>query len=113
MRLVLTLLIALGLLLPRAGAVLAEMVGAGRVTICAGAELVTVTLARDGTPIEAELAEHPDCLAATAPVVSGRLVPPWRALRADRRLPLPSAQPRPAAGPWRGPPPERGPPRPA
>ena len=110
MRVLLILLVGLGLLLPRTGAVLAEIAGFESVVICRGADLVTFTFGADGTPAETEIEEHGPCLAAVPPTSLEAPRPAWTAFvparpAAPRRLAVIVA-PR----PWSGPPPHRGPP---
>ncbi|TFL18105.1 hypothetical protein [Jannaschia formosa] len=110
MRLLLVLLVALGLLLPRTGAVLAELAGFESVVICRGADLATVTIAPDGTPVEVEIEGHGPCLAAATPAPLALPAATWSALAADYKLRLPDPQSAPRARPWSGPPPDRAPP---
>jgi hypothetical protein len=110
MRLISILLLTVGLLLPRAGAVLAEVAGFQRVTICLGAELVTVTLDQGGNPVETELTEHGPCLAAATPPALSLPVFASRSVQAGSAPALPRAQILPPAPLWFGPPPDRAPP---
>ncbi len=110
MRPLFVLLLTLGLLLPRTGAALADLMGFQSLVICTGTDLVTLVISPDGTPIEVEIAEHGPCLAATIPMTPDRPVTTVQTLVADHHLGLPSPQPHPLSIQWNGPPPERGPP---
>ncbi|MEM9796850.1 MAG: hypothetical protein AAF919_10185 [Pseudomonadota bacterium] len=108
-RLLLILCLAAGMLLPRTGAALAEMVGFDTIVICRGDAMVTITLGADGAPVETEIEAHGPCLAAALPEAMALARLAWTTLipvpapRAIAFAPLPSV-------PWDGPPPERGPP---
>ena len=110
MHAVLLLLIALGLLLPRTGAALAEGLGFETVVICTGDALVRVTLHTDGVPIETDIEDHEPCRAADLPSVLAAPVPAWHRMAATHARLLPDPPVLPASAPWHGPPPERGPP---
>ncbi|WP_179378187.1 hypothetical protein [Jannaschia marina] len=104
------LLLGIGLLLPRAGAVLADLAGFDSVVICRGAELVTITMSADGEPIDAEIEEHGPCLSALQFPETAAPTPAWTAF-----VPNPTVVPQELAvvvapSPWSGPPPHRGPP---
>lgn len=107
---VLLALVLLGLLLPRTGAALAEGLGLGTVVICRGDALVTVTLAADGTPVEAEIEDHGPCLATALPRPRRAPGPAWIRWAA---APVPASA---GLGDvarralWSGPPPLRAPP---
>ena len=109
-RLILLTCLLAGLLLPRSGAVLAEVAGFERVVICQGDRLVIVALDAGGTPVEIAIEEHGPCTLTDARADAGPMTQPWWAL-SSVRLPPPvrfaALAPRPF---WHGPPPERGPP---
>ncbi|MEM9797091.1 MAG: hypothetical protein AAF919_11405 [Pseudomonadota bacterium] len=110
MRIALIFLVGLGLLLPRAGAVLAEVAGFDTVVICRGADLVTIFVGEDGTPVETEIAELGSCLSAMPSGSVDRPMAVAKALRPSEPVlphPLPVLVLR---SPWSGLPPYRAPP---
>ncbi|CTQ50520.1 hypothetical protein [Jannaschia donghaensis] len=112
MRLLLILLLSIGMLLPRASAVLAQVAGLESVVICRGAELVTITFAADGTPVKTEIEEHGPCLASATPNSSAPPTPAWTRL-VHTPIPAPACCTAPCnPAHWDGPPPERAPPVP-
>ncbi|WP_179380998.1 hypothetical protein [Jannaschia marina] len=110
MRFLLLLLLGFGLLLPRTGAVLADLAGFESMVICRGADMVTITIGADGTPVETEIEDHGPCLAAVEP--KGLAVPKsaWTDFVPARPRPLRWLAVLIAPSPWTGPPPHRGPP---
>ena len=67
-RLALVLLLSLGLVLPKAGWLVAHWVfGAQVVVICTGDQLVAITLDAQGAPVEASSTQTHDCVLANTP----------------------------------------------
>ncbi|MEJ6393826.1 hypothetical protein V8J82_11200 [Gymnodinialimonas sp. 2305UL16-5] len=110
MRSILIILLILGVLLPKSGALLGQLAGFRTVVICTGLELQTITLDESGTPVDTEIEDHAPCLMAI-PYAAPRLSPPtWIALIPTDPTPLRRLAILPRSGPWIGPPPDRGPP---
>ncbi|MCT4611212.1 MAG: cell wall metabolism sensor histidine kinase WalK [Pelagimonas sp.] len=80
-RIALVLAIVLGVLLPRAGAVLAEVIpGIQRITICTGTEIVTLTIGADGQPIKETQTATPHCVMADGVSEIIMPLPYWQTL---------------------------------
>lgn len=77
-------LLAAGLLVPKMGAVIAGLMpGVTQVVICTGAEMITLTLAPDGTPIDTGELHAEPCVMASEAVAEGPPPALWRALARD------------------------------
>lgn len=79
MRQVLTVLLCVAVILPRASAVVAELapVHINWIVICTGSDIATIVLDQDGNPVEGQaLVAHP-CTAAQATPLAARALPDW------------------------------------
>ena len=109
-RTLLLVYVAIGLVLPSGGALLAAVAGLETIVICRGDSLVSITINEHGEPVETELKEHGPCLLADLPPPAGTAQPAWLALEHLPYAPNPGGDSLPRASFWHGPPPERGPP---
>ncbi len=81
LRCALVVAVAIGLLLPRMSAVLAEVLpGVQTVVICTGYEITTLTLGPDGNPIETDAIATPHCTLGDVVETMETPTPDWVAL---------------------------------
>lgn len=77
-RSLLTIALLTGLLLPRLGGLLVEIVpGVTQMVICTGNEMITLVLDSDGVPVEMPDHDGQPCLSSDVPVLQGTPQPAW------------------------------------
>lgn len=80
-RVLLVLCLVAGILLPRAGAILTELIpGIDRMVICTGTEMITLTIGPDGEPIQEIDSATPHCVMADGADHIASPLPYWQAL---------------------------------